>query len=701
MKNYLLLALLFFTAMSSAQNNWCGFDAKMEEQFALHPGLRDSIYDRFAYISANGSTMQDREDVVIPVVVHVLHDNGIGNISMSQIQSALEVLNEDFNLENSDISSIRNTPEAPFFDVKADIGIKFELAKIDPDGNCTNGVERRNSAAGSYDGNDQTSKKYNGGGLNAWDRNSYFNIWVVNSIEYSGDLENGVILGYAQFPASGSANEYGVIIRNDRFGVGTDRTITHEIGHCLGLYHTFQWGCGEWGDCGASGDGCCDTPPVDEAHWSCGSSQNHCDYVATSDFYQTDVLDQFENFMSYSPCQYMFTGDQKNIVLSNLSDIGHLSNLTSAQNLIDVGLNSAPIVCKAEFFNSNTTICAGQTVDFSDVSYFGITQRDWSFMGGTPNQSSDSSVTITYNTAGVYSVELEVGNGIDSETTTVQNLITVLPNPGAELPYFEGFETADLNDNYYHFVINENLGSESWEVTGLAASTGDKSLTLQNFNEDEGEKDSYISQPINIGDLDDEENLLMTFKYAYNQRHTNDFERLKVYVSSDCGENWVLREHLVSSDINDVVSSTNYVPSNEMEWKTVIMENIHPAFYVPNLRFKIEFTSDNGNNIYIDDINLYPESWVSSPENNFEMAINVFPNPTKNETTISYYDTQSNHTQITLFDIQGNKIKTVFNGLSKGGKNKFKFDVSNYAAGVYMLNITNAIGSKTVRLVVD
>ena len=81
--------------------------------------------------------------IQIPVVVHVLHNGGpIGtglNISMPQIESQIDVLNEDFRRLNGDAG---NTP-AEFLPVASDAGIEFYLACFDPDGNPTNGVVRR------------------------------------------------------------------------------------------------------------------------------------------------------------------------------------------------------------------------------------------------------------------------------------------------------------------------------------------------------------------------------------------------------------------------------------------------------------------------------------------------------------------------------------------------------------------------------
>src|SRR5690606_22779204 len=135
----------------------------------------------------------------IPVVFHVVYNSPQQNISALQIQSQLDILNEDFNRRNADAS---NTP-APFQAVAGNPQIYFCLASLDPEGNPTTGITRTQTTKTSFDYTKNEMKFTAQGGHDAWNRDLYLNIWICN-------LDNN-ILGYAQFPG-GPAQTDGVVL---------------------------------------------------------------------------------------------------------------------------------------------------------------------------------------------------------------------------------------------------------------------------------------------------------------------------------------------------------------------------------------------------------------------------------------------------------------------------------------------------------
>jgi Pregnancy-associated plasma protein-A/Secretion system C-terminal sorting domain len=241
--------------------------------------------------------------VTIPVVVHILHNGqAVGNgpnLSVAQIESQIEALNEDFRKKNSD-SLVSGHP---FKSVSADVDIEFCLANATPNGATSTGILRYNIGQSSYsiDDMENTIKPQT-----IWNRDQYLNFWVGNLVDPS---VGGTILGFAQFPG-GVANTDGVAILYNAFGYtgnvqspsDNGRTAVHEVGHWLNLRHI-------WGDAFCGSDGVTDTPPAEDknsgcptfphnAFNSCGTGQNG---------------EMFMNYMDYctDKCMVMFTQGQK------------------------------------------------------------------------------------------------------------------------------------------------------------------------------------------------------------------------------------------------------------------------------------------------------------------------------------------------------------------------------------------------------
>jgi Pregnancy-associated plasma protein-A len=242
----------------------------------------------------------------IPVVVHVIHNQINGqiagsNISDEQIYSQIKVLNEDYRKKEGTLGFNTNP-------VGADVEIEFFLASIDPSGNPSSGIKRVYSAKTSFnivnDNDRQTMSN-----LSYWDSNKYLNIWVAA-------LSSGYI-GYGEFPYAESvegldidSNEStdGVFIDYTTFGkkIGTNktgiysfgRTVTHEIGHWMGLYHT-------WGDERCGTDYVSDTPVAATSNFLCRDVFSNCTGTRTRNM--------IENYMDYSPdsCMNIFTEGQK------------------------------------------------------------------------------------------------------------------------------------------------------------------------------------------------------------------------------------------------------------------------------------------------------------------------------------------------------------------------------------------------------
>ena len=405
--------------LSAQQIEKCHTTEMTEKYIQIHPEVQkheDNYFQQVLNIAKKSKLQSSDTNLrIIPVVFHVIHNDGSENISKAQIQDQIKILNEDYRRLNADTVNTNTI----FKSIAVDSKIEFRLAAIDPDGNCTDGIVRVRSSLTDNAGDNVKD-------LSWWDNSKYLNIWVVMSIDDYGS--GGTILGYAYFPFMGVNDPSidGIIIRSDCIGdTGTavafgekGRTLTHEIGHYLGLYHTFQ------GGCSGSGDGIDDTPPVASASYGCLTGNNSCSTDSP------DLVDQIENYLDYSngDCMNMFTQDQK-LVFDN-TFIQYRSNLISASNLIATGVADGmqTTLCAphADFGFDKEMICEGGKISFNDISWNGTTTSwQWNFQGGSPYSSSDSAPIIEYDTAGMFSVTLKAINSTGSDTCIRTSIIHV------------------------------------------------------------------------------------------------------------------------------------------------------------------------------------------------------------------------------------------------------------------------------------
>ena len=371
------------------------------------------------WLSENSNN--EKSVITIPVVVHVIyrqtHSNlGIGtNIPNNQIEDQIRILNEDYSKTNSEFP---NPPRNTFVSFAGNPDIKFCLATTDPDGNSTTGVTRTLSTKNSfnYDTESNDMKRDVTGGKDGWPPGKYLNIWVCD-IASSG---NTTILGYAYLPGLQSWNAWkdGLVVDFQHFGTtgnaspsSDGRTPTHEIGHFLGLRHTF---------CESQSGGCCDnddsnvydTPATDDVYYgnvNANTNNNTCNDLLFG--FNTDYLDMDENFMAYSNHTWMFTTDQVNEMMATLN--GYRSSLKNS----NVTINCTGIVSNNNInFNNNFKIYPNPsngkiTIQTNNPKYNIIIKN---IIGQTIYKKTDlldnETLDITFLTNGIYLININSGN---------------------------------------------------------------------------------------------------------------------------------------------------------------------------------------------------------------------------------------------------------------------------------------------------
>ena len=501
MKKFLLtIYFLFLLFQGFAQNTVppCATTEVMKKQMAKDAGFKKMVEQVEGQIEEYLEKQKGRRTnttgpvYTIPVVVHLIYTSQTDcnpsnlNISNDKIQKAFDVASANFNARPASKANGYNryTSLTDSMYNADSTGIKFCLAKkgpANPDGsgaiidypdgavlrydgslpatwaNCTVGTPAQNAsdyvASGimrSEEGVDEENMPYVG----KWDVTKYYNVYLVSQID--GNNGGSGTQGWAYFPTSSSMYDRSVMLIKDFNGPagGDAGTFTHEGGHALNLYHTFDTD-GISGntddpegntcsnspnpetDCATQGDKVCDTPPS-KSHLGNSCSPSN-DAMVNTCYPSTKEGDVLHNYMDYSNCSDMFTAGQAARMRAVLTAATTTNRYKQAQpdNLTYCGCDGTPINTNkpsTAFSASLSNLCEGSSVEFMDESLNSPTSWSWSVSPNTVTYVSGTSSNsqhpiVSFNNPGQYSVELRATNSYGTDTLSKVSLITVNPIP--------------------------------------------------------------------------------------------------------------------------------------------------------------------------------------------------------------------------------------------------------------------------------
>lgn len=601
----ILFSVLFLLPGIRAQNQpRCGFLEAQEYLLQNEPGAKQRILNAIEGFSGDSLAAHKSTQVLytIPVVFHIIHLGGPENISDAQIQSAIDILNRDFNKLNPDTANI----VAPFQSLAADCQIEFKLATLDENGNCSTGITRHYESEADWIIS-PSYYKY------TWNRSRYLNIYVVRS------LPSG-IAAYTFLPNTSSATMDAIVSLHYYVGdIGTgspfgSRTLTHEVGHWFNLQHT--WGSNNQPGVACGDDGVGDTPLT--------KGFSFCN-LANADVCVSGVEENVQNYMEYAFCSNMFTLGQRNRMHNALNSFNAgRNNLWSPANLQSTGVFAFPQTCppKADFSVNRFFACTGDSVEFVDQSYQApVTAWQWS-SAQAANSSSLQNGILLFNQSGAATVQLKVAGSAGTDSISRQALMVLAgPNSGSA-SLQQGFESGNFPDPLW--LRSEPEFGSAFNSYSLSAHSGIHCLWVNNFFDNPSESVSFYSPAYKFQALAPS---MLTFYYAYAQKGPGSNDELKVEASADCGANWNTLLIMQGPALATVpgYSSTAFFPASLQYSLAAVSLNA-----LANQEFHLRFTfspdkDDPGNNVFIDDILLSGLTKLSDywPE----QKIRVYPNP--------------------------------------------------------------------------
>lgn len=447
-RKYFFCCCFFIPSFSFAQ--YCGSDAFLKTQisYAVMGAEHEASEQRaYHFFEGKGQNNTKKQEAIIPVVIHILHDDGTENITDAQVSRALQHLNDAF--ANTGFYNRGSGSAVP---------VRFCQAIRDPQGRAANGILRVKTPLTNLTIPNEALAK----SLSYWPSQDYLNIWVVRSICWPA-LGCGVA-AYASAPFFHGKPLDGIVIEADFFGTTPDKSVAliHEAGHYLGLLHTFEGGCNN-SDCLLSGDRVCDTPPDQStSNLPCGQEVNTCQTDTQSGFAQ-DVADATNNFMDYNTleCLHDFTDGQVSPMLFFLEN--------DRRSLLESrGCRPpCPAPVTASYSPQDTVINAGSTITYKS---FSNTAASYKWTVNDSLVSTEKQLVFTFRQEGVYAIELHTqsSNPADCPDARLKSTVQVVCPIQVEF----SVNPSDPSLNESSVITNMSSGATwyAWSVNGVTTS---------------------------------------------------------------------------------------------------------------------------------------------------------------------------------------------------------------------------------------
>ncbi len=616
-------------------------DPTLPEKWKIEGQRRYNLYlQRQQQISIRAERTQTNP-IIIPIVFHLVDDSAtVASISDRDIIEQVEILNRDYG--GNKMNDYTNVIPPEIAARIGKISIKFVLARRDPSGALTTGIERRVHTTPDH----ISTKSFSSGGLDAWDTSKYVNVWCGT---FTGS--DAGLLGISTFPFTTGQGPQGCVIsiktlpyvgntsRSYYPSYSEGSTLSHEIGHYFYLWHTF----GDEGQCnnddfriqvgwplpagaGPEGDDTPDSKGTGSDNFVYGNpSMNYKDGCASESFGM-----MYGSFMNYfdDRAMFMFSDGMRKRV-EGCINVYRPGLLTTDGATPPVAVTDAFLVNvspygnreRRSFFINNTPLEA--TVRNNGTSTLTSVSLSVATDAGAPvttvfplNLAVGSDTTLDLSpisgAAGnhVLTIYTSVPNGVADDFTDNDTLYSYINIQASTttLPFSEDFSSSTFPPAGWQLWNPNGGATNTWTRDAISGYTNAGSAFFDDYNINQiGTMDELITPALDPGT---NSNLQLNFKVAYAPVDAVDvstWDALEVYVSGDGGKTYNLvykksgNQLATASVTTDVFTAT---PSQPSKWRneTIILS----PYILAGQKMIVKFRNVNayGNNIYLDDIDI-------------------------------------------------------------------------------------------------
>ncbi len=686
-KVFFLLTLLPYLVgfTQELQTPRCIFDSLIQEAYKSED-FRILMYHEeqdFQDILKNKSSLSENSS--IPVVIHIVKNTNDTdmNITDEMVYRQLEILNETYNQNNTDVEI---TPE--FFEpLIGNVGFEFCLATVDPLGYSTTGITRTYTDVSVFSTVSNNIKYASEGGVDAWDTDSYLNIWV-------GKLSSS-ILGYSHIPSTSVPDqEHGVVINYPFFGetnhsfYNMGKTLVHEIGHYFNLKH--PWGNG---NCDQNNDWVDDTPTSESAY--AGSPvhpQTSC-----------ETVDMFMNFMDY-------VYDSSMVMFS----IGQAERMQTALQyfrsglLVSNGCGVPSLIVKSAILHASEVDANDASIELNVVSGIPPYTIQWE-SGEETNHLADLatgsySVTITDSIGQELILDLVVshyGLVYDSDNFETYNSDSLLD---------------DQSDDWFAFCLDTfsaNISSVSapeglqyLEINSIdGTNTFARNLGELSSNAYELSFDLYLPLGRTAGytlyhDASLCSNPTTAFQLQFGINGIGTVNHGGDSISFNFTQNqWLQVSHLIDLDRDLVEFFINDVKILDWTFSETI-SSLNGNTTLHTIVFNDSVNPIDQTHYFIDDfkLELVQNSTLNLDEFEQNLELNLYPNPTNGILTLESAINTHKDCSVTIFNALGMLLE--FKKWDQTANNSIQFNLDYLTEGIYFMRVESEKEIKLIKFVV-